>query len=149
MDIPSGKLRDKGVPIENLSKYDGREDRICLLTCAQELKGRKLVFATKLAMVKQVPGEEFETNNRMVAATKLADGDQVADIQMMDGAREAVLQTDHGVFLRFAAEEIPVQKKMPRESEELNCLRKSSWRPCTCWERIQTILPYTKKNRCI
>ncbi len=30
---------------------------------------------------------------------------------MMDGAREAVLQTDHGVFLRFAAEEIPVQKK--------------------------------------
>ena len=55
LDIPSGKLRDKGVPIENLSKYDGREDRICLLTCAQELKGRKLVFATKLAMVKQVP----------------------------------------------------------------------------------------------
>ena len=32
LDIPSGKLRDKGVPIENLSKYDGREDRICLLT---------------------------------------------------------------------------------------------------------------------
>ena len=57
LDIPSGKLRDKGVPIENLSKYDGREDRICLLTCAQELKGRKLVFATKLAMVKQVPGD--------------------------------------------------------------------------------------------
>ena len=61
-------------PLKTWSKYDGREDRICLLTCAQELKGRKLVFATKLAMVKQVPGEEFETNNRMVAATKLQEG---------------------------------------------------------------------------
>ena len=84
LDIPSGKLRDKGVPIENLSKYDGREDRICLLTCAQELKGRKLVFATKLAMVKQVPGEEFETNNRMVAATKLQEGDEVLSVALAE-----------------------------------------------------------------
>ena len=71
LDIPSGKLRDKGVPIENLSKYDGRNETICLLTTARELKGRILLFATRLTMVKQVPGEEFETNNRMVAATKL------------------------------------------------------------------------------
>ena len=42
LDIPSGKLRDKGVPIENLSKYDGRNETICLLTTARELKGRIL-----------------------------------------------------------------------------------------------------------
>ena len=35
------------------------------------------MFATKMGMVKQVPGEEFETNNRMVAATKLQEGDEV------------------------------------------------------------------------
>ena len=110
-DIPLGKLRDKGTPIDNLCKYDGTKEEILFLTNAAALPGHILLFATKGAMLKQVPGEEFETNNRMVAATKLADGDQVADIQMMDGAREAVLQTDHGVFLRFAAEEIPVQKK--------------------------------------
>ena len=110
-DIPLGKLRDKGTPIDNLCKYDGTKEEIVFLTNAAALPGHILLFATKDAMLKQVPGEEFETNNRMVAATKLADGDQVADIQMMDGAREAVLQTDHGVFLRFAAEEIPVQKK--------------------------------------
>ena len=97
LDIPSGKLRDKGVPIENLSKYDGREDRICLLTCAQELKGRKLVFATKLAMVKQVPGEEFETNNLVE--------EQTATV---------VLQTTGGYFLRFPLEDISVLKKASR-----------------------------------
>ena len=110
-DIPLGKLRDKGTPIDNLCKYDGTKEEIVFLTNAAALPGHILLFATKGALLKQVPGEEFETNNRMVAAKKPADGDKVADIQMMDGAREAVLQTDHGVFLRFAAEEIPVQKK--------------------------------------
>ena len=110
-DIPLGKLRDKGTPIDNLCKYDGTKEQIVFLTNAAALPGHILLFATKGAMLKQVPGEEFETNNRMVAATKLADGDQVADIQLMDGIREVVLQTDHGVFLRFAAEEIPVQRK--------------------------------------
>ena len=115
LDIPSGKLRDKGVPIENLSKYDGREDRICLLTCAQELKGRKLVFATKLAMVKQVPGEEFETNNRMVAATKLQEGDEVLSVVLVEEqTATVVLQTTGGYFLRFPLEDISVLKKASR-----------------------------------
>lgn len=115
LDILSGKLRDKGVPIENLSKYDGREDRICLLTCAQELKGRKLVFATKLAMVKQVPGEEFETNNRMVAATKLQEGDEVLSVALVEEqTATVVLQTTGGYFLRFPLEDISVLKKASR-----------------------------------
>lgn len=115
LDIPSGKLRDKGVPIENLSKYDGREDRICLLTCAQELKERKLVFATKLAMVKQVPGEEFETNNRMVAATKLQEGDEVLSVALVEEqTATVVLQTTGGYFLRFPLEDISVLKKASR-----------------------------------
>lgn len=115
LDIPSGKLRDKGVPIENLSKYDGREDRICLLTCAQELKGRKLVFATKLAMVKQVPGEEFETNNRMVVATKLQEGDEVLSVALVEEqTATVVLQTTGGYFLRFPLEDISVLKKASR-----------------------------------
>ena len=115
LDIPSGQLRDKGVPIENLSKYDGREDRICLLTCAQELKGRKLVFATKLAMVKQVPGEEFETNNRMVAATKLQEGDEVLSVALVEEqTATVVLQTTGGYFLRFPLEDISVLKKASR-----------------------------------
>ena len=114
MDVPAGKLRDKGVPIENLSKYDGTKDSIVYLTCAQDLKGATLVFATKMAMVKQVPAEEFETNNRMVAATKLQDGDQVVSILPVEGQEEVVLQTTSGVFLRFPLEEISVLKKASR-----------------------------------
>ena len=114
-DIPSGKLRDKGVPVENLSKYDGRNDRICLLTCAQALKGKRLVFATRLAMVKQVSGEEFETNNRMVAATKLQEGDEVQAVILTEKQEATVvLQTTGGYFLRFPLDEISLLKKASR-----------------------------------
>jgi len=114
MDVPAGKLRDKGTPIDNLSKFDGGKETIVYLADSRELKGKVLVFATRTAMVKQVPAEEFETNNRMVAATKLQDGDQVVSILPVEGQEEVVLQTTSGVFLRFPLEEISVLKKASR-----------------------------------
>ena len=62
-------------------------------------------------MVKQVPGEEFETNNRMVAATKLQEEDSVVSVTMINGETDVVLQTTNGTFLRFPLEEISVLKK--------------------------------------
>lgn len=113
-DLPAGKLRDKGVPIENLSKFDGAKDRIVYLTSAQSMKGKVFVFATKMAMVKRVSGEEFDTNNRAVAATKLQEGDQLAAVIPVGDETEAVIQTAGGVFLRFPLEEISVLKKASR-----------------------------------
>ena len=114
MDVPAGKLRDKGTPIENLSKFDGAKDTIVYLTSAENMKGRIFVFATRMAMVKQVPAAEFETNNRVVAATKLQDGDELAAVIPVEGQTEVVIQTTGGVFLRFALEEISMLKKASR-----------------------------------
>ncbi|WP_349948288.1 DNA topoisomerase (ATP-hydrolyzing) [Lacrimispora sp. BS-2] len=114
LDIPGGKLRDKGTPIDNLSKFDGTREEIIYLCHAQGLKGRKLLFATRQALVKLVPGEEFETNNRTVAATKLQDEDGVISVQLVEGQTDVVLQTSADVFLRFQVEEIPEMKKNAR-----------------------------------
>ncbi|ADL04453.1 DNA topoisomerase (ATP-hydrolyzing) [[Clostridium] saccharolyticum WM1] len=113
-DIPGGKLRDKGTPIDNLSKFDGTREEIVYLCHAEGLKGRKFLFATKQALVKLVPGEEFETNNRTVAATKLPDDDMLLRVQLVNGQTDVVLQTSSGVFLRFLTEEIPEMKKNAR-----------------------------------
>ncbi|HCD46633.1 MAG TPA: DNA topoisomerase [Lachnoclostridium sp.] len=114
LDIPGGKLRDKGTPIDNLSKFDGTREEIVYLCHAQGLKGRKLLFSTRQALVKLVPGEEFETNNRAVAATKLQDEDGVISVQLVEGQTDVVLQTSAGVFLRFQTDEIPEMKKNAR-----------------------------------
>lgn len=113
-DIPAGKLRDKGTPAENLSKFDGEKEQIIYLTCTADMKNKNLVFATSMGMVKQVPSEEFETNNRLVASTKLQENDRIVSIVPAEGQTDVVLQTNNGVFLRFLLEEISVMKKNSR-----------------------------------
>ena len=114
MDVPLGKLRDKGTPIDNISRFDGTKEQIVYLTCTEAIKDKALVFATRQAMVKQVPVSEFATNNRTVAGTKLAEGDGLLFVGPVDGQKDVVLQTDKGMFLRFALEEIPVLKKISK-----------------------------------
>ena len=114
MEVPAGKLRDKGTPIENLSRFDGTKEEIVYLASAQAMKGQTLVFATKMAMVKQVPAQEFETNNRLVAATKLQEEDKLLSVTPVQGETEVVLQTTGGVFLRVALQEISLLKKNSR-----------------------------------
>ena len=74
------------------------------------------MFATKLAMVKQVPGEEFETNNRMVAATKLQEGDEVLVCSAGRGADSYRRASDHGGIFPEGSrwEDISVLKKASR-----------------------------------
>ena len=110
-DIPAGKMKDKGTPIDNISKYDGTAEEIIFLTCGAAMKEKNLVFATRMGLVKQVPATEFETNNRTVASTKLQDGDRVAEVVLAEGQTDAVIQTDNGVLLRFMLEENPEMKK--------------------------------------
>ena len=114
MDVPAGKLRDKGTPIENLSRFDGTKEQIIYLTNAEDMAGKTFVFATRMAMLKQVQAQEFETNNRMVAATKLQEGDALLSVTPVQGETEVVLQTTGGLFLKFMLEEISLLKKNSR-----------------------------------
>lgn len=114
LDIPSGKLRDKGTPLDNVSKFDGSKENIVWMSCWEAMAGQKLLFATKLALIKIVPAEEFITNNRTVAATKLQEDDALVCVRPIGTESEVVLQTSNDVFLRFCMDEIPEMKKNSR-----------------------------------
>ncbi len=109
-DVPFGKLREKGTPIENISKYDGTKEKILFLTSLEQMMGKQLIFATKMALVKMVPAEEFITNNRMVASTKFQDDDKLVTVRLA-AEGDVVLQTVNGYFLRFDGAEISEMKK--------------------------------------
>ena len=113
-DVPFGKLREKGTPIDNISRFDGAKEQILYLGCESGMKGKMLVFATRNALVKQVPASEFETNNRMVAGTKLGEGDELLAVILAEGQKDVALQTEGGIFLRFPLEEIPAAKKISK-----------------------------------
>ena len=111
LDIPGRKFRDKGTPIDNLCNYSSGEERIIFVECLQKIKSSVLLFATKMGMIKQVEGAEFDVSKRTIAATKLQEEDELVFVSCMPDAEQIVLQTADGVFLRFLLSEIPQKKK--------------------------------------
>ena len=110
-DLPFGRFRDKGVPIDNFSNYNSTEEQLVGIGSMETLKSQKLIFATKDSMLKVVEGSEFETNKRTVAATKLNESDKVLLAEPTDGSEQLVLQSKEGYFLRFPVSEVPEKKK--------------------------------------
>lgn len=132
-DIPFGRFRDKGTPIDNLGNYDSSGENIIYLCPAKNLINQKLLFVTKQGMMKLVDAAEFEVSKKTVAATKLGEGDLIVRIYTTDARVEVyskfnydgavveeevivsdknvILQTAGGVFLKFPLTEIPAKKK--------------------------------------
>ena len=111
LDLPFGKFRDKGVPVDNVSNFDSTKEEAVYLCDAEQMRYAKLLFATKQGMVKKVDGAEFQVAKRTIAATKLQEDDKVVSVQVITDNQNVVLQTREGYFLRFMAEEVSEKKK--------------------------------------
>ncbi len=111
-DVPHGKFRDKGKPIDNISNYDSAAEETVFVENLAEIVSSKLLFLTKNAFGKVVDGSEFDVQKRSVAATNLSSGDELILVTKLDmETRQILLQSVKGFFLRFALSEIPEKKK--------------------------------------
>ncbi len=111
MDLPQGKMRDKGVPIDNISNFDTSKEAIVLAASQSDLNLYRLAFTTKMSMVKIVDGGEFDVSKRTVAATKLMDDDEVVNVTVLHTQKTVVFRSNDGFFLRFYVDTIPEKKK--------------------------------------
>ncbi len=115
-DIPSGRLRDKGTPLDNIGNYDSRNEQILLIVPDRTLKESSLLFVTASSMIKIVDGAEFIVQKKTVASTKLAEDDSLAAVRLVaakEGSTNAqiIIQSEEGYFLRFSLEEVTRKKK--------------------------------------
>ena len=111
LDLPYGKFRDKGQPIDNVSNYDSTQEMVVYMCDELQLRYAKLLFATKQGMIKKVKGNEFQVAKRTIAATKLQEDDELIRVQVITDDQHVVLQTKDGYFLRFSAQEVAEKKK--------------------------------------
>ena len=93
LDLPYGKMRDKGVPIDNVSNFDSKKEQLVYVESLNQIKQSRMLFATAFGMVKLVEGSEFEVSKRTTTATKLAEGDKVVFVQPADEMEYVVLKT--------------------------------------------------------
>ena len=80
LDLPYGKFRDKGTPIDNLCNYDSREENVVYLAGLEHVSSHRMLFGTKYAMIKVVDGMEFVVAKKTTAATKLGEEDEVLTV---------------------------------------------------------------------
>ena len=111
LDLPQGKFRDKGQPLDNVSNFDSGSERELYIEALGNLKEMKLIFGTKTGMLKAVDGGEFVVGKRTTAATKLAEGDELLTVAPLEDEETLVMQTVGNVFLRIEASGIPEKKK--------------------------------------
>ncbi len=110
-DVPYGRFRDKGTPIDNVSNYSTSDEQIIMVCDSEQMRFAYLLFATAQGMIKRVEGTEFQVSKRTIAATKLQEGDSLIAVKVVNDSHQTVLQTRNGYFLRFPAADIPVKKK--------------------------------------
>lgn len=110
-DIPFGRFRDKATPIDNLGGYDSQEETIINALALSNVTQEKLLFVTRMGLVKIVDGSEYDVRRKTIAATKLQEGDSVCAVIEADHYNQLVLTTRSGYFLKFALSGIPVMKK--------------------------------------
>ena len=112
MDIPYGRFRDKGTPIDNLGNYSSQKEQMIYVDALENIKNNKLLFVSAAGMVKLVDGSEFDVVKRTIAATKLSsEEDRLILAEVCQEQEYVVLQTKNGVFLRFLTSEVPEKKK--------------------------------------
>ena len=111
LDLPYGKFRDKGTPIDNLCNYDSKEENVVYLAGLEHVSSHRMLFGTKYAMIKVVDGMEFVVAKKTTAATKLGDEDEVLTVCPLEENDTLVMATKKDMFLRIDCAQIPQKKK--------------------------------------
>lgn len=112
LDIPRKRLRDKGVPIDNLSNFSIADEDILLVGAMSEILKNQYFFATKSGLVKVTDGSEFASQVRTtIQSTKLAEDDTLTAVMPCEHMDMVVLRTHDGFFIRFKLEDVSHLKK--------------------------------------
>ena len=111
IDIPAGKIKDKGTPIDNICKFNSENEEVLDVHSWSDMQGQKMLFVTAQSLVKVVPCSEFETTNRCVASTKLNDGDKLVSVVLIGMPNDVIMVSDNDYALRFPLSEVSEMKK--------------------------------------
>lgn len=126
-NILSGKLRDKGIPLDNLCKLDTSKEEIRFIASFAQVSDeeKRLLFVTELGLIKQIDGKELSTNNRQVVATKLGEGDKVLSVRLVSvdsEYEEVILVSDGGYIVKFPLIAVNLYKKTSKGEKAMRLL---------------------------
>ncbi|MBE5900820.1 MAG: DNA topoisomerase 4 subunit A [Lachnospiraceae bacterium] len=111
LDVPFGRFRDKGKPVDNISTYSSAAEQIVMVDSIENIRRSMVFMGSTDGMLKQVRGEEFDVSKRNISASKLNEGASLLKVQLVNGMESVVMESEKGYFLRFQISEVPEKKK--------------------------------------
>jgi DNA gyrase subunit A len=107
--VPDASRQAKGIPIINLPgvQVEAGEVPTATLVVPDFKAGRYLVMATRRGVIKKTPLEQFEkVRSSGIRAIILAEGDELAWVDVATGADDVIIATALGKLARFAETEV-------------------------------------------
>ena len=111
LDLPLGKFRDKGEPVDNVSNFDGSKENAVFVGAVSEILGKEMYFVTKRGIIKKVSGDEFESNRKTIAATKFKDDDSLVAVGILNPDDVVKIKTEKRHKAQISAAEFPLMHK--------------------------------------
>lgn len=125
-DIPKGKVKDKGSPLDNISNFISSDERIVGVFALKNDDNRELLFVSNDGYVKHVDINEFDLSNRTVMATKLVDKALLSKVVEYKEDQNVILGSNDHCYIRFNSNEIPGQKRASRGAIGIKLNQKAS-----------------------
>ena len=108
-NVPDASRQAKGIPIINLPgvQVEAGEVPTATLMVPDFTAASYLVMATRMGTVKKTPLEQFEkVRSSGIRAITLADGDELAWVDLATGRDDVIIATAQGKLARFAETEV-------------------------------------------
>jgi DNA gyrase subunit A len=102
--VPDASRQAKGIPIINLPgvQVESGEVPMATITLKDFTPGSYLVLATRRGIIKKTPLEQFErVRSSGIRAITIADGDELAWVDVSTGEDDVIIATSQGKIARF------------------------------------------------
>jgi len=109
MSVPMGRYNDKGVPLEQVSGLTTGEEVLCVVSNYKPKE--KLLFVTRLGLVKRVPLTEFDTSRKTTDATKLSADDNLVFVGFIHDKQSVVMISKTHLCVTFDCASAKLLKK--------------------------------------
>src|SRR5690349_21131967 len=107
--IPDASRQAKGIPIINLPgiQVEAGEYPVATICLPNFEPGHFLVMATRKGIIKKTPLEQFErVRSTGIRAITIADGDELAWVDVSSGEDHVIIATAEGMLARFSEDEV-------------------------------------------
>lgn len=132
-DIPFGRYKDKGVPIDNISNFVIVSEKIVGISSLDISK--KFLFATRNCIVKRVKASDFDISRKSTMCISLADADELVFAGESKDSDMVAYHTENDMWGKMKASDIPTYARSAKGCIGALLNEKDTLKEVFCYEQ--------------